>query len=235
MLSYHDICAAVAIRINALGNVDIPEWNATSPAGLQVVYSQRPLIDEMFGSSIFSFGAIRDAIIEAEGKLAIAIALSDNRSQRAYLSSTTAALASGDAIPSLDVNDSPIVGNFGEVRDQDGVVMTRMPVPVLRNRLLTSGVYLVNPHYFAVAGNTILHTATIVTLECCVYNAVVQTQRFDADEQMLLSDALAEAIICGACALLMRDDEFAQQAQQWAAYFTTTLANYPPAKMEQAA
>ena len=82
-LTFHDICARVAIRVNALGNNGL--WNATTAAGLQTVYEQRPLIDEMFGSSIFSFNAIRDAIIDCEGKIAEAVAQSNNRTLRAYL------------------------------------------------------------------------------------------------------------------------------------------------------
>lgn len=235
MISYHDLLAAVAVRINALGNVDIPEWNATDAAGLQVVYSQRPLIDEMFGSSIFPMNAIRDAIIETEGRLARAIAYSTDQTQRAYVSSVTGALASGAELPSLDANSVPIIGSFGEVKDQDETVMTRMPVPVLRNRLQTTGVYLVNPYYFALAGQTILHTSTTVTIECCVYSAQTQTDLFNRDAEILLSDSLAEAYIDGSCAMLFRDDEWSQQAQQFGTYFTTTLAQFPPAKLEQAA
>ena len=189
----------------------------------------------MFGSSIFPFNAIRDAIIEAEGRLARAIAYSADLTQRAYLRGQTLALSSGSNIPKLDDDSVPIIGNLGEVKDQDLVVMTRMPVPVLRNRLQSSGVYLVNPHYYAIAGDLILHTSTTVTIECCSYSAEAQTALFDQNAEILLSDSLAEAYICGACALLFRDDEWSQQAQQWATYFTNTLNQFPPAKLEQAA
>ena len=104
--SYHDLLAEVAVRINALGNPDIAEWNATSPAGLQSVYMQRPLTDEMFGSSIFPMNSLRSAIIEAEGNLATAIAFSNNASQRAFISSVTHALSSGDLVPTTDINNS---------------------------------------------------------------------------------------------------------------------------------
>lgn len=68
-----------------------------------------------------------------------------------------------------------------------------------------------------------------------MYDADDQTTIFDANGPMLLSDSLAEAVICGGCAMLVRDDEFMAQAQIWANYFAVALAAFPPAKMEQVA
>lgn len=223
----HDLLAAAAIRINAL--------QGTDPAELQVTYSTRPLIDEVFQSSIFPMNSIRDSLIQAQGKLARAIAFSGNHSARMFLRGQTAALGSGSNLPKLDQNSKPILGHFGEVKDQDLVIMTRMPVPVLRNRLQAPGIYLVNPHYYALAGDLILHTSTTVTLECCIYDAADQTDLFDQNADMTFGDDLAEAIICGGCAMLIRDDEWVEQSGRWAEYFQNTLNQFPPAVMEQAA
>lgn len=84
-LSYHDILAAVSVRCNAL--------DGTDPADLQVTYSSRPLIDEVFQSSIFPLNAIRDAIIATEGKIAEAVAQSNNRTLRSYLRALSDPLA----------------------------------------------------------------------------------------------------------------------------------------------
>ena len=145
MLTYHDILAAVAVRVNALGNVDLPEWNPTSPAGLQVVYQQRPLIDEMFGSSIFPMNAMRDAIIETEGKIAQTVGLSGNHVLRAYIKSQTAPLASGVDLPNADALAAPIIGNFGAVFDgsDQTKMLTRKPVAYVQNILNAPGIYLV--------------------------------------------------------------------------------------------
>jgi len=234
MLTYHDICASVAIRINALGNANL--WNATTAAGLQTVYEQRPLIDEMFGSSIFSFNAIRDAIIACEGKIAEAVAQSGNRTLRAYLRDLSAALASGAALPTVGVSTKPIIGNFGGVLDgDDGTLCTPQPVPVVRNRLLSPNIYLVPAYYFAIDGATIIHTRTTVQMECCVYSASDQTDDFNFNRAILFPDALAEVYLNGSMALLMRDDEWIQQAQVYGGFFTAFLATLPPATMESQA
>lgn len=193
----------------------------------------------MFGSSIFPFNAIRDAIIECEGKLATVISLSTNKTLRAFISSFTSPLNSGDPLPSLDVNGVPIVGNFGAVRDAANqlIVCKRHPVAEVERRNLgaASGLWLLSGAMFALASNTILHTQDSVILECCVYSATTQTDTFDANGPILLPDSLAEAYIQGACAMLVRDDEFTQQAQQYAAYFATTLASIPAATAEEQA
>lgn len=226
--------AAVALRINALGNVDLPQFNATDAAGLQVVYTQRPLTNEMFGSSIFSFNSIRDAILNAEQKLCQAIARSSDRVLRSYLRSTTSPLSSGSTLPTLDVNGVEIIGNFGAVIDatNNNLLCTKQPVAVVRRRLQSSTLYLISGAQYALDGTRIIHTQTNVVLECCIYSQSQQQQRFDADESILLPDVLAEAYINGALAMLMRDDEFTQQAQIFAGYFATTLAALAPAAME---
>jgi hypothetical protein len=229
-LTFHDICARVAIRVNALGNNGL--WNATTAAGLQTVYEQRPLIDEMFGSSIFSFNAIRDAIIDCEGKIAEAVAQSNNRTLRAYLRALSATLASGAALPTT-AGSKPIIGNFGAVLDgDDGTICSPQPVTLVRNRLLSPSIFLAPAYYFAIDGATILHTRTTVQMECCVYSASDQTEDFNFNREILFPDALAEVYLNGAMALLVRDDEFLQQSTQYGQMFTAFLATLPPATFE---
>jgi hypothetical protein len=233
MLTYHDILASVAVRCNSFGNNGL--WNATTAAGLQTVYEQRPLIDEMFGSSIFPMNAIRDAIIATEGKIAEAVAQSNNRTLRAYLRALSATLASGAALPTV-AGSKPIIGNLGAVLDgDDGTICSPQPVTLVRNRLLSPNIFLAPAYYFAIDGATILHTRTTVQMECCVYSASDQTEDFNFNREILFPDALAEVYLNGAMALLMRDDEWIQQAQVYGGYFTAFLATLPPATMESVA
>ncbi len=226
---YHDLLAKVSVITNSLVGTD--------PVELQTTYSTRPLTDELFDSSIFPMAAIVDAIINAEEKLAEAIGFSADRALRAYLRSETAALASGADLPSADVSGNPITGSFGSVLDGEDqtIVLTRMPVALVRNRLLSAGIYLAPAYYYALASGQILHTRSTVVLECCVYNATTQTAACNFNEDMLLPDTMAEAIINGALALLIRDDEFRDQATVFAGYFAAELAAIPKATMEQQA
>src|SRR5258705_13063283 len=229
MLHYHDLLAAVAIRVNALVGTD--------PVELQITYETRPLTNELFDSSIFNFNAIRDSLIDTEGKLANTIARSNDRTLRAYLASFTSPLATGVALPSLDTNGTPIIGNFGACYDgaDNSIMLTRKMVPYVQAILRSPLNYLVPLYHYALDTNRILHTVTSAVLECCVYSASAQMDLFDANQPILLPDSLAEAYINGAMALLVRDDEFVQQSTQYANFFTTTLAAIPAAVGEEQA
>lgn len=172
--------------------------------------------------------------MNAEQKLAEAIGFSADRTLRAYLRSETAALASGADLPSTDASSNPIIGNFGAVMDADAPtrMLTRMPVPLIQNRLLAPNLYLVPVYQYALDSGQILHTRTTVTIECCVYNAATQTTAFDNDGPILLPDSLVEAYITGALAMLVRDDEFLAQSTQYGTFFATELANIPRGAME---
>ncbi len=105
-------------------------------------------------------------------------------------------------------------------------------MPFVQNILKSSANYLVDLDYFALASGYIQHTHENVKLECFVYNADDQLALYNFNDQFPLADALAEAVICGGCALLLRDDEFSEQSARWAQIFAAELANYPPSIME---
>lgn len=226
MLTYHDLLAMTAVRVNALLGTD--------PVELQVVYSQRPLTDEVFDSSIFPMNAIRDAIITAEGKMCQAIAKSADRVLRGYIGSQTAELASGSEMPTLDENGVAIIGNFGAVIDADNpkILCTRMPLKVVERRNLSPATWLLDSAMYALDGTRIIHTQDRVVLECCIYDASTQTAAFDAMETILLPDSLTDGYVNGALSILVRDDEFTAQAQTYAGYFTTVLTNIGAGAME---
>lgn len=234
VLTYHDIAAAVALRVNALGSDLNP---ATDPVELQQVYSQRPLIDEIFGSSIFPLNAIRDAVIQCEGKIANAVGHSADRALRANLRSFTLPLDTGAELPFQDVNGVPIIGNFGACYDaaDNTIMLTRKPVAYVQTILRSPLNYIVPLYHYALDVNRIIHTTDQAFLECCAYSAEAQTDAFNAMGEILFPDALAEVYINGAMALLVRDDEFMAQAQMYAQYFTAFLASIPPAVGEQQA
>lgn len=224
-LSCHDLLGDVALRINALSGTD--------PVEIQTTYTTRPLTDELFDSSIFPMGAIISALVLAQGKLTETIALSANRTQHAYLKSLTAALPTNSELPSTDAAGSSIIGNFGACVDATtSKPLTRKSIPFVQNILESSDNYLVQLYYYSLASGYIEHTRDNVKLECYVYNANDQIDNYNFNNDFTMADALAEAVICGACAMLLRDDEFLEQSARFAQIFAAELANYPPMTME---
>lgn len=217
--TYHDILASTALTVNAL--------YGTSATQLQITYSTRPLTDELFISSIFPMNAIRDRILNAEQRLAVAISDSGNHPWRSFLISETAPLANGAIMPSVDKNGIGVIGIYGNVLDgANPALVCTIPddqeQEMIRRYTLAPQLWL-NPLYnYSLDGNGITHTRTTVTVQVCVYDYATQQAAFDADDMILLPDALAPAYIAGAVAGLVRDDEFMQQAAVFAQYFTAS-------------
>lgn len=226
---YHDLLASVALGVNGLLGADV--------AALQTVFATRPLLTANFNSTAFPMYRMRDSILNAEQKLVQAIGKSDDRVLRASLQSLTAALASGALLPKVDASGVGIIGNFGSVLDSADLtkVCQRTSIREIQRRLRSSAVFILPAYNFALLGERIVHTRTNVVLECCAYSASVQTTAFNADDDMLLPDSMAEALIAGGSAGLFRDDEFLEQVKEWRAIFGATLTAIPPALMEDQA
>lgn len=213
---YHDILAAVALRTNAL---------IGAKAGpLETTYNTRPLTVANFQSSIFPFSDYRTVILGAVQKLSQSIAEVREHPWRAILTSTTAALASGALQPATDNAGKSIIGVYGSIFDaSDSHVLSEQPDEVIRRRLLTPALWKIPVYQYGLTGDSIVHTRTTVKIEVCVWDYASQVVLFNANSAMLLPDVLTEAVICGAIALLVRDDEFTAQAGIYAEYFATTL------------
>lgn len=217
--AYDVITRQVALRINAFSN-------AAKPSDLQTAYVTTPLTPTVVGeSSIFPFAAIQDAVIDAEAKLAEAIADVRDHPWRRVMAGRTASLATNAAIPVVDNAGKSIIGVYGAVVDgSDGQQLSEQPTETLRRRLLTPALWKIPVYQYSLSGDSIVHTRTTAYIEVCVWDYTTRQAAIVANGNILLPDVLAEAIICGAIALLVRDDEFTAQAEVYATYFTTALA-----------
>lgn len=224
---YDILTRNVAVRINAL-------TDATDPAALETAYVITPLTaTDVQESSIFPFSAIQDSILLAEQKLAQTIAETKDHAWRAKLISQTDTLASNATLPAEDENGLSIIGLYGDVFDStDETVLSEQPLEVIRRRLRTPALWKIPVFHYAMTGDSIVHTRTLVRIEVCVWDYLNQQAAIEANDDMLLPDVLEEAIICGAIAMLCRDDEWLTQAGVYATYFTDTLAAIRGGKTE---
>lgn len=214
---YHDILADIAVRVNAL--------RGAIPATLENTYTNRPLTSTDFGSSIYPFSACISALIMSEERLATTMALTSNPILRAPLHGVTAALAQGAVIPTHSSTNKSIIGVLGSVRDgSDGTTCKEKTLEEIERRNRNAGSFYRLPMYaYKFDGERIEHTRTTVVIDCCVYDRVTQLERATINSTMLLPDNLGPAVICGAVAILIRDDEDVAQAEVYATYYKDIL------------
>lgn len=214
---YNYIIRNVAIRINAL-------TNATQPDTLEAAYIINPLTAaDVQESAIFSFTSIKDSILNIEQKLAEAIAEVRDHPWRTNLISQTSALISGSTMPPTDENGLSIIGLYGQITDEtDGRQLFEQPAQVIERRLATAAIWKVPVYWYSIS-DSIIHTRTSVRVQVCVWDYLERQAAIDSNDDMLLPDVLAEAMICGTMALLSRDDEWQSQAEVYGRYFLATL------------
>jgi hypothetical protein len=223
---YSILIRNVAVRINAL-------TGATLPAELETAFTATMNAANVQESAVFPFSAIRDAVLLSEQKLAQTIAETRDHAWRAKLISQTDTLASNATLPAFDENGLSIIGVYGDVFDStDETVLSEQPLETIRRRLRTPALWKIPVYHYAMAGDSIVHTRTLVRIEVCVWDYLNQQSAIENNDDMLLPDVLEEAIICGAITMLVRDDEWLAQGSQYASYFTESLAAIRGGKTE---
>ncbi len=208
-----------------------------TPSALNTTFGTRPLTVADFKSSVFPFDACRDAIVQAEEQLATAIANTPNHPFRPYLRSQTASLAHGAPLPTTDSAGRTIIGSWDSVRDaSDQRVCTEKTLQEVQRKVDNAGsFYKRQYYYFKIEGARIYHTRPNVAIDCCVYDRAARKTAVINNDPILLPDALEPAYISGALSLLIRDDEFTEQAAFWLQHFRDSVyairaggVNVPP-------
>lgn len=216
---WHDVLASCALRISAL--------TGTLGPALETAFNVRPLTTTQFQSTVFPFTDVKYALINAEQKLAHAIANTSGHPWRASLAGVTVGIANEGVIPSTSSTGLQVIGARGSVYDAtDGTVCTKKPLAVIRRRVRNASSFPTssNIYHYHIDDRRIYHTRTGVVIDVCIYERSTQLTNINSNGNMLLPDVLGEALICGAVAFMVRDDEFAGQAATYAAYFASTVA-----------
>jgi hypothetical protein len=223
---YSVVLRETAIRANAIvGPI---------PSTLETNYVVSPLTTTQVQSSIFSFTAIKDAVLNAEERLAWAIADTADHPWRTYMSLVTSDLANAAILPATSSGSVPIIGVWGAVVDSTSAFpCSQMPLDQVRRRAINANTQFKCPVYwYNITGNRIEHTRTNVKVEVCGYSRSTQSTTFDANGNILLPDALEYAYVCGAVSMLVRDDEWKEQSQIYASYFNNALTQISKGQVE---
>jgi hypothetical protein len=206
-MNYNTLLREVAVTVNALGAT-------TTPAQLNAVYDTVPLTEANFtsstASSIFSFGFLKDKILNAQEGLFFALASTANNSLRGFIETQTDPLAYGDQILT-NAAGLPVVGAYGTVRDaENGQPLTLNELEIIRIRNQSSWMIL-KVYEYAILDKRIYPTRPSVIVDVCAYERP-DSDSLDLTADILLPDVLGPAIVQGAIAECFRDDEYLEQA-----------------------
>lgn len=214
--TYNTILRQLAMTANALAGA--------TPAALQTTYETVPLTSANFDSSVFSFGFLKDKLINSESGLIYAIASTAGQPLRSAIMSQTAALAYGARIVS-NAAGLPVIGEYGAVRDSsNGEPLALNELEGIRDRHLNAGsMFKLAVYEYAIVDKRIYATRPDVVVDVCAYERP-DSDGLDLSADMLLPDVLGPAVVQGAIAECFRDDRYIPQAQAAGSFYSAWVA-----------
>src|SRR5215475_5638418 len=165
-VSYNTCLREIAIAVNAI--------TGATPALLETSYSTVPLTSANFQSSIFSFTALKDKMLDAQGEIITAAANTSGHPYRSALISQTSTLAYGAQVTS-NSSGIPVIGVLGDVRDaSSGQPMTKNELRQIQDRVINPGnMWLIQVYWYCLSDRKIYHTVTNVIADVVAYTRPV--------------------------------------------------------------
>lgn len=196
-------------------------------ANTSVDYLTSPLTTTQVTDPYFNLDFIKDACIDAQGRLAEEIANVQGHPWRAYIgNSATGALATGAVIPLVAANSKSIIGKLGQVLSSDGSRMFSEAAPERVQSYLRDQTSYNDPDLYYTDGNKIYHTAAIsVAITCCTYERADAVAAVAANGNITLPDVLTDAIVAGAVASLVVEGKGIEQAAYFRSYFEGAITS----------
>lgn len=214
-VTYNTILRQIALSVNAI--------TGATPSALETSYSTVPLTSANFQSSILSFTALKDKMLDAESEIVTTIAATGDHPYRASLISQTGALVPGSLLQN-NAAGSPIIGVIGDVRDfATSQPCTKNELRQIQDRILNPTIWLVPVYWYCVSDRRIYHTTTSVVVDVVTYSRPV-ADSLALTTNITLPDDAVPAYINGALMQCIRDDEFMAQGARFGERFNQWVA-----------
>jgi len=189
-------------------------------------YMESPLDSTNIGNANFTYSMIVDNMLAVIGTIIRAYASVPNHPLRSFNTSQTANITNRALIPSTDSTSKPIVGVYGAITDAStGKILTKQPMQLIESLLVgiadtsVKGTYF----YYDIAEGRLIHTVTNAKIDVVTFDMATQLALVASNGDAPIPDALFDLAWTGLVASLVVDDEFAQQAGVYGAYFQGEL------------
>jgi len=215
--AYKTMMRQAALRTNGVIGVTASQ--------IESAYTTSPLTTTQVGKTDFNFTAIKDACISSVARLVRAYANVSGHPFRNTNLTQSAAISHKGLLPSTDSSGYSIVGTYGAIRDtSSGNICTEQPVQIIDTIVSDTGDFLKDSYYYyKIAGERIYHTCSSVTIDVVTFDEAKERTAIDNNGNTPLPDALFDAAWLGVVALLVRDDEFTNQAQAAEVYVANVI------------
>lgn len=191
----------VALRIGAYPGI---------PSAIEALYVAADPTTGMKSES-FVPASLKDSLGAVEQEIAGAVATPREHPWQNIIADVTAAIASGELVPSVGVSTATakVIGNYGQVRDAESPfrpLTADLPISEIRALSQNPGtVFKSDIFSYAFERGRLVHTRTTATVDVCVYDFDVRKVAILADDGLLFTEA-ENAYLSGVMSMLMNTD-----------------------------
>lgn len=216
---YSKVIHETALRVNGIAGAQV--------ASAETNYASTSSTTTELDNPRYPPAVIKDAVLDAEAMIALAIANTKDHIWRQYMFQVSTAANSGSIIPVVDALGTPYIGAL----DPPYVVSTKRRLEQaeygdVRAYLNDPSYFVTSPHIYALRGEFLWHTQAdgTVLVAGCSFSRAAQATSLAAAGNILFPDVAVPLYWAGAVSLLTRDGEYAAQSQQYRQYFENGLA-----------
>lgn len=210
-LAYKNICNGVILRANLL--------SGGSAATRETAYAAAD-IEAKITSTEVPYSALKQDVLAAEKEIAEMIANSSNSLYKAPMSSSSALLASGDAVPYQDADGKEFIGSitgvFDSTTDRPLTEASKQEVYRYLQAESIQSFYTIPAYHYAFDGDRIITTVSGFYVKGCIWDAAARAAAFDAKGLSPLPQATENLWICKVLGGLAQEEWFVSEAQVYA-------------------
>lgn len=215
---YSKIIKETALRINGIAGAQV--------ASAETNYASTASTTAELDNPRYPPAAIKDAVLDTEAMVAMAIANTKDHQWREYMREISGFVNSSDSIPTVGGSSGVYIGAMNPpFATSGGRVLEQAEYGDVRAYLNDTAYFGANPNIYAFRGDLIYHTlgSNAVKFSGCVFSRSARATALAADSAILFPDVAVPLYWAGAVSLLTRDGEYAAQSQQYRQYFENGL------------
>jgi len=220
---YSKVIKETALRINGIAGGQV--------AAVETNYASTSTTTSELDNPRYPPAAIKDAVLDAEALIALAVANCKDHLWRQYMFAASSAVNSGTQTPTVDASSNPYIGILDPPYiSATGRQLEQAEYGDVRAYNNDTSYFGTNPSIYALRGDKIFHTQSngTVVLAGCSFERSDRATVLAADGNILFPDMAVPLYWSGAVSLLTRDGEYSAQAAYYQRYFQdglTAIAN----------
>lgn len=217
---YSKVIKETALRINGIAGSLV--------ATVETNYASASTTTTELDNPRYPPAAIKDAVLDAEALIALAVANCKDHPWRQYMVAASATVNNGGQLPTVDNSTGrPYIGVFDPPYiSATGRQLEQAEYGDVRAYNNDSTYFGTNPSIYALRGDKVFHTQSngTVVLTGCSFERSAQATALAANGNILFPDMAVPLYWSGAVSLLTRDGEYSAQAAYYQQYFQNGLA-----------